>query len=889
MTAAAPALQGIDSEPRKLSSYTNLFPEKPEPIEVFLPKTVDQVVALFAYAKAEGLTVTLRGGGHSFDRQSLGRQVVISMERFTCVEVLPEDEIGPYRWVRVGAGTTWGAILRELQPLGLAPAVTVTTEHATAGGTLSGDCLSRFSTAWGKEGEWIERFELVTPDGAVLDCSPAPAGTEPDDWSPAQRVFAAAIGGLGYIGAVTRIVYRVLKVPHANGEIGVSTEISKHKTSVEFGRALVDATRRTYGEQSDPAQPQKHDAVYAAMSPKKCGTREALMLRSAFAPAGATGARMLLFVPTLKVRVLLECLLRWVWFNRLFWWAIYTFGYRRAESYVNKLAGYTFFMDGNVRAKHAARRLGFRLKGIQQTFIVPLRTTSEDAWDDCGKELVRWLEHAYMVLDAKNLTPSLHDVLFLPPDLPFRLSATADMGGFAVSYAFETSRRRKLRRAREAFTQLADDLWTQFGGRVYLVKNVCASQETLRAMYGDNLARFFEVKRDVDPHCILRNEFLEDLFGDLLQAEPIRDGDVKREDAYTRNIAKGLDAAYERSARDVRRVDLATDRLVILSDQHRGARDGADDFRRCEPAYNAALAYYYREDYDLYVLGDVDELWECTPKEILATYPETLRLERQFLEEHRYVRFFGNHDDLWQSERAVRRILWRVLDGVKVREALRIDVTRHGQPLGHLFLVHGHQGTPDYRWRFFARPIVRWLWRPLQRKLKFASTSPALDWDLRDRHDNAMFQWAKGHPDHIVLVAGHTHRPVFWNKVPTGDYWPRIAELRHLIAAEQDRSQRALLEAELAYLLGEEHRRVRLTRSFPVPCYFNTGCCSFGDGDITGIEICDGDIRLVHWPDRADVPRPLVLQSKALAEVFDAVGAVKTGAGSRTVNPRPAS
>jgi hypothetical protein len=29
--------------------------------------------------------------------------------------------------------------------------------------------------------------------------------------------------------------------------------------------------------------------------------------------------------------------------------------------------------------------------------------------------------------------------------------------------------------------------------------------------------------------------------------------------------------------------------------------------------------------------------------------------------------------------------------------------------------------------------------------------------------------------------------------------------------------------------------------------YFNSGCCCFDDGDITGIEIADGCIRLIKW------------------------------------------
>jgi len=29
--------------------------------------------------------------------------------------------------------------------------------------------------------------------------------------------------------------------------------------------------------------------------------------------------------------------------------------------------------------------------------------------------------------------------------------------------------------------------------------------------------------------------------------------------------------------------------------------------------------------------------------------------------------------------------------------------------------------------------------------------------------------------------------------------------------------------------------------------YFNSGCCCFDDGDITGIELADGCIRLIKW------------------------------------------
>ena len=137
-------------------------------------------------------------------------------------------------------------------------------------------------------------------------------------------------------------------------------------------------------------------------------------------------------------------------------------------------------------------------------------------WDRARDDLVEWLEYAHEFLLERKLTPTLNDVLFLPRDLPFLLSASADLPGFAVSYAFETSKPARLERAKEAFNELADVLWERFHGRVYLVKNVFASRETLAAMYGDHAVEFFRLKRELDPGGVLKDEFLERTFGDLL-------------------------------------------------------------------------------------------------------------------------------------------------------------------------------------------------------------------------------------------------------------------------------------------------------------------------------------------------------------------------------------
>src|SRR5665809_119482 len=64
----------------------------------------------------------------------------------------------------------------------------------------------------------------------------------------------------------------------------------------------------------------------------------------------------------------------------------------------------------------------------------------------------------------------------------------------------------------------------------------------------------------------------------------------------------GLDAA--RDGAGTERLDPGTQRIVVFSDHHKGTGDRADDFRRCEHAYSAALGYYLEQGYRLLVLGD---------------------------------------------------------------------------------------------------------------------------------------------------------------------------------------------------------------------------------------------------------------------------------------------
>jgi len=337
------------------------------------------------------------------------------------------------------------------------------------------------------------------------------------------------------------------------------------------------------------------------------------------------------------------------------------------------------------------------------------------------------------------------------------------------------------------------------------------------------------------------------------------------------DIFDGLDAAYGNPSRFAISVD---DRLVIFSDHHKGARDGADDFQRCERAYNAALAYYHFLGWHLIELGDVEELWENTFAEVASCYSETLRLAAAFHQSDppRYTRLYGNHDLAWRDTELFASCMTEHGYGEATPlESLLVTVKdREGHVLGDLLLLHGHQGTADSdrharRSKFF----VRRAWRPVQRLLNRPWNTPSMDWALRGEHASTMAAWAQKHRQ--VLIAGHTHQPVFFNQRKTPDPPPET------MAPDEQSNPRIVEALRLARAAWADAEAVRLDRQrliiMDAPYYFNTGCCSFGDGDITGIEIADGEIRLVRWPADPDTDRRVLGTPLRLDEVFARVQA----------------
>lgn len=304
-----------------------------------------------------------------------------------------------------------------------------------------------------------------------------------------------------------------------------------------------------------------------------------------------------------------------------------------------------------------------------------------------------------------------------------------------------------------------------------------------------------------------------------------------------KSTAKKLDRTYRESL--YLPFDLRRDRAVIFSDLHMADRTpGVDEFVRNEMIYCHALQQYDSNGFRLVLNGDVEEGWEARPRVISEHYRDTAyAMERKFADRGQpwHVRIVGNHDNLWGKSSRVEKHLWRMLGPVRVWPGLRLGED--------IFIAHGHQGDPfSDTLSYVSAFSVRHGWRWLQRGLKMSTARTSNNHLIRKRRDEALYSWAQSRGK--LLIAGHTHRSMFGDVPEPNQLVAMLKKMeRDLPMSPEPFQVRATIEH-----LRKTIEKLDISGSTgePLPCYFNSGSCVHSDG-ITGIEIDQGQIRLVKW------------------------------------------
>lgn len=306
-----------------------------------------------------------------------------------------------------------------------------------------------------------------------------------------------------------------------------------------------------------------------------------------------------------------------------------------------------------------------------------------------------------------------------------------------------------------------------------------------------------------------------------------------------------------------------TDRFIIFSDQHKGARNGADDFAPAEKNYLDALAYYKTEQYFFINLGDSEELWENSLGQVKKYNAATFRAEKEFIVTNKHVKIFGNHDLLWANDPLAGYYLKNMFgQKVPVHEGVILTTMVNDTPL-QILCTHGHQGDAQSDGNWFSKFFVARIWAPLQSYLDINPNSPAFYDEVKSLHNSIMYQWSAQHKD-IVLVTGHTHQPVFGSLTHLERLYKQLQYARKNNQAEKITE----LEAEIKRR-EREYKTLSVDYLTMKPGYFNSGCCCYSDGDITGIEICDGWLRLVKWKKENNSTTRFVLEEMSLTHLAE--------------------
>ncbi len=310
--------------------------------------------------------------------------------------------------------------------------------------------------------------------------------------------------------------------------------------------------------------------------------------------------------------------------------------------------------------------------------------------------------------------------------------------------------------------------------------------------------------------------------------------------------------------------ELQTGKFIIFSDQHKGIHDNADDFALAQNNYLTALDHYYNNGFQFINLGDCEELWENTPDAVMKMNKTVLEAEARFLNDNRYYRVFGNHDLEWKYP-FQQNLYLKPLFGNKLNiyEGLELQTVYNNKTFS-IFLTHGHQGDK----RSDGNPVSTWIvaaiWTPIQRFLSINVNTVANSFELVDAHNIMMHDWSAGQQQ-LIFISGHTHKPVF-------------ASLDHIDMLNRDLANAKMagdplaiqrIEQDLASY-SQEYAGKQYVKSKVIPSYFNTGCCCFNDGDITGIEIDNGYVRLIKWETTANnTCTRIELASSSLGYIFD--------------------
>jgi cytokinin dehydrogenase len=173
------------------------------PTAVLQPGSVDDIVAMVHYARANRLKIAMRGQGHvCYGQAQVEGGIVIDSRTLNTIHAIRQDS------AVVDPGVTWGELLRATALQGRTPPVLTDYMGLSVGGTLSTGGIGGASQHHGMQLDTVRELLVVTGRGELVRCS---------RWINRQ-LFDVVLGGLGQYGIIVRATVSLVPA-HTNAQV----------------------------------------------------------------------------------------------------------------------------------------------------------------------------------------------------------------------------------------------------------------------------------------------------------------------------------------------------------------------------------------------------------------------------------------------------------------------------------------------------------------------------------------------------------------------------------------------------------------------------------------------------------------------------------------------
>jgi decaprenylphospho-beta-D-ribofuranose 2-oxidase len=445
------------------------------------PQSQEDLARVLEAASREGLTIGFRGSGKSYGDASLNsRGVIVDTTRMN--KMISWD---PVAGILEGEpGLTIEGVWRRTLEDGYWPAVVPGTMFPTLAGCASMNIHGKNNFKVGSFGEQIVDFDLLTASGSTLKCSR----------SENAEIFHAAIGGLGLLGAITRVRLKLKKVEsgmlrvkalHARNLDEMFDIFEERLPTADYLVSWVDCLNGEPGlgrgevhcaqylhEGEDPEGRASLHVERQGLPSTIMGVPRSILWRFMEPFFNNPGVRL---VNTAKMAVT--------------WW-------KDEKSYLQSHVAFAFLLDYVPNWWLAYGPGGL----IQYQIFVP-KETARDAF----KDILR--------IQQKRNLPSYLGVMKRHRSDPFLLTHAVDGWSMAMDFKVTQENRARLMKLTEEMTEIV----VAAGGKFYFAKDaVLRPGDVARAYDTAKLDRFFELKKQLDPHNTFETDLARRVFGERI-------------------------------------------------------------------------------------------------------------------------------------------------------------------------------------------------------------------------------------------------------------------------------------------------------------------------------------------------------------------------------------